>query len=560
MNEELKTPRKWFPKKMTVLTVFLAILIVVVQIFRSEVVDLTQLGPDMLNAFSIMGSMLLFLCWLVWCFFFSPFRLLGRMELTAAVVAVPVLFFVFFQPQFGGSMNFRGLHYRFAPAQESVAFNSANGIAEMLDESVPFSFSGFLGNDRNSIVDGPELESDWTAHPPQLLWKRPVGAGWSGAAIANGFVVTIEQRGEKEAVTCYRLDDGNPVWDHSLNLRHEDPPGLGRQGPRSTPTIWQGMVFVQGATGTLMALQGETGEEVWKIDLCELLKIGQNEKTSSAGFKYTYEKSRLAWGRAASPLIVDDVVVIPGGYGDDDPAAGATLLAFDAVTGVLKWKSGNEMIAYGSPSLATVAGTEQILLQAENQAMGFDAETGKVLWKHERQGISNGDANCIQVTYVDADHLLLSKGYGLGGELIHVSRDGENYSVKSVWQVPRVLRTKLSNPAVRNGYAWAISDGFIECTNLTDGSRVWKQRGSYGDGQLLLVGDWLVIQSEAGMLQLVKATVETPEMSIQIPTVSGVCWNTLAISGDRLIVRSDTEMACFQLPTRATETKPGPAN
>jgi len=553
----MEEQRKWFPKKMTVLTVLVVAAIVLCQVFRVEFLEWSQIGPDMLNAFSIMGTMLLFLCWLVWSLFFSPFRVLGRLGLTFALILVPGLFFFFFQPQFGGSMNFRGLDYRFSPAGESVVFKAASGKAAMLDATAPYAFAGFLGNDRNSVVPGPEPDSNWSTNPPEILWKRPAGAGWSGVSIASGYLVTMEQRGADELVTCYRLEDGEPVWEYKQTVRHEDTPGLGRHGPRSTPTISHGMVFAQGSTGVLLALQGDTGELAWKVDVCELLKIGQNEKTNSAGFKYTFEKSRLAWGRAASPLIVGDLVVIPGGYGDEHPKAGATLLAFDALSGEPRWKSGEEMIAYGSPSLAELAGTRQILLQAENQAMGFDAETGKVLWKHFREGNSNGDANCAQVTFVDAEHLLLSKGYGLGGELIKIAGEDGEFSATSVWDNRRVLRTKLSNPVVRNGFAWSISDGFLECTDLKDGAQVWKLRGNYGDGQLLLVGDWLLVHSEFGQLQLVRATAESPEKSIQFPTIGGVCWNTIAISNDLVVVRSDTEMACIRLPTRTQPAETG---
>ncbi len=575
MSEHKTSARlRWFPWKMTGLSLLVAALVILARIFQFEMVDWTGLGADFLNAISTLAVVLLFFLWVGWCAFFSPFRWVGRWALAATVMLVPTVFFVFFQPQFGGSMTVRRLHYRFGkePAPDITRNNIAAGNngrdseagtepgGRMLDETAPYSFAGFLGSDRNAVVDGLELEPDWDAHPPRRLWKIGVGAGWSGVAIANSFLVTMEQIDDREMVTCYELKTGAPVWEHTVRRRHEDTPGLGRQGPRSTPTISGGMVYAQGATGNLMALDGNTGQPVWETDLCELLQIGQNRRTNSAGLEYTFEKSRLAWGRAASPLVFDNKVIIPGGYGDDHREAGATLLAFDRESGELLWKTGNEMIAYGSPTLATVAGRRQILLQAEDQAMGFDAETGAVLWKYGREGGSNSDANCSQVTVVDQEHLLLTKGYNLGGELIRITGTGEVLSATQVWKNPRVLRTKLTNPVVRNGVVWAISDGFIECCDVMTGEKIWKQRGSYGDGQLLLVGKWLVIQSETGELQLVEATREEPGKSSPIRSVAGVCWNTLAISNDLLVVRSDREMACFRLATPGeTVAGPGPS-
>ena len=59
------------------------------------------------------------------------------------------------------------------------------------------------------------------------------------------------------------------------------------------------------------------------------------------------------------------------------------------------------MVAYGSPSMATIGGTRQILLVAENNAVGHDAETGQELWSHQRPARSDQDANCSQITVVD---------------------------------------------------------------------------------------------------------------------------------------------------------------
>lgn len=552
-----KAPRGW-PLWTLSATILLAALAAAIRLLHETLVDYFAIDPGFLLAGCYLLVILAWLTWVGWLLFRGPGRF-GRRALAAtALFAAPVAFFTLFQPKFRGSMQLDGLEFRFQRTKDaSQTFEAARQIANLPTgdrASFEGSFAGFLGDRRDGALPGPALEHDWVRHPPELLWKRSVGAGWSGCAVRDGYLWTMEQRGDRELVTCYQLNDGEPVWEFSNEQRHEDAGALGRFGPRATPQLDGDMVYAQGGAGRLFALRASDGELVWQADLCELLGIRLKEMTNSAGLKFSQEDSTLMWGRAASPLIVDDMIIVAGGHPRGNPESGATLVAFDKVRGEVRWKTGAAMIAYGSPALATLAGRRQILITGENESLGFDAETGRQLWSWPRPGHSDGDANCSQATPVEADKVLLTKGYMLGGELVRLTPDGEQMKPEQVWTNSRVLRTKLTNPVIRDGHAYSISDGFLECARLADGGRVWKKRGNYGDGQLLLVGSWLVVQGESGFLQLVEAVPTEPRQSKVIDSVDGLCWNTLAISGDLLVVRSDLELACFRLPTLETAT------
>ncbi|WP_254510525.1 outer membrane protein assembly factor BamB family protein [Anatilimnocola floriformis] len=399
-------------------------------------------------------------------------------------------------------------------------------------------FPQFLGPDRNAWIRGPKLARDWDANPPRLLWKQPIGAGWSAFSAVNGFAVTLEQRGSEEWIACYEVETGKPVWGQSIPSRHET--ALGGIGPRSTPTIADGHVYSLGANGVLQCLSGD-GQLLWSDDLRKRYSISASE-----------DEQNVMFGRPASPLIVDSLVVVPGG---GHPGKGKNLIAFDRATGLLVWECENtlpsgeaDQIAYASPSLATLAGRRQILIVNETTCTAHDPATGERLWSHPWPGKSNGSASASQAVAIGDKQVLLTKGYGGGAELLELSSgNGSELTVTSVWKNPRVLQTKFSNVVVHDGHAFGLSEGILECVDLEDGSRRWK-KGRFGHGQILGVGDLLLVLSEDGDLHLVALNHDKFVELGKAGALSGKTWNNLCLYGHKLLVRNAAEAACFELP------------
>lgn len=402
-------------------------------------------------------------------------------------------------------------------------------------------FPQFLGPDRSAALDYPRLARDWAASPPQLVWRQEIGAGWSGFAVVDGHAVTMEQRGELEMVTCYDVLTGQLQWFYSIPVRYQSK--LAGIGPRATPTIDQGMVYTLGATGRLLCLDGATGRMVWEKDL--LTEYGMTQED---------EEAELPYGRANSPLVVDDLLVIPAGGRAPKRGFGrrqgwVSLAAYHRKTGAPVWEGGSRQISYSSPVLATLGGVEQILIVNQDYVTGHDVHTGKVLWEHNWPGSSATNANTSQAVAVPPDRVFLSKGYSHGAALLRLVPKGDGtFDPQQLWHSRRVMRTKFTNVAVWEGHVYGLSDGILECIDLESGQSTWK-RGRYGHGQILRVGDFLLVISEAGELFLVEATPDRPDNVLgQFQAINGKTWNTLALYGPYVLVRNAQEAACYELP------------
>ena len=437
--------------------------------------------------------------------------------------------------ELNGNMAVTGWRWRWAPPQDAALAKSvAQSEQRLAIKTTDRDYPRFLGNGYWAEAKGIELDSNWEAHPPKLLWKQPIGAGWSAFSIVGDYAFTQEQRGTQEMVVCYELKTGQIAWSHADDVRWDPsgPGALGGVGPRATPTVYDGRVYTHGATGILNCLDAATGRTIWSHDtLAE------------------YGAENISWGKSDSPLIVDEAVVISvGGLNEN------SLVAFDRETGEEVWAAGSRRSSYASPVLTELAGVRQILVVNENFVTAHDAANGKVLWEHPWDGDSNGNASASQPVPVGGDRVFLSKGYGIQSQLVQVAFDPQapidkQWSAEIVWQKP-VLRTKLGNVVIRDGAIFGIDDEDMDCADLETGKRRWKKRRlpKLGHGQIMLVGDKIVVISEEGELILLAADGKKFRELRSIPAIEGVTWNNLAISGPYLLVRNAQEAACFELP------------
>jgi outer membrane protein assembly factor BamB len=378
-------------------------------------------------------------------------------------------------------------------------------------------WDGFRGPNRDSVVRGVRIETDWSKSPPVEMWRRAIGPGWSSFAVGGDRIYTQEQRGNDEIVACYSLATGKPVWMHRDATRFwESNAGA---GPRGTPTLHNGRVYSFGATGLLNALDAGTGAVVWM----------RNAAAETSAETPT-------WGFSSSPLVVDDLVIV---------SAGGTLAAYDLATGKPRWTGPKHSGNYSSPHLATIDGVAQILLQSFPGVISVAPADGKLLWEHTWEGGS------IVQPAVLGDGDILTTGLamtgGTGMRRLSVKHGSGGWTFSERW-TSNGLKPYFSDFVVHKGHAFGFDGSILASLDLADGKRKWKG-GRYGEGQLILLADQdvLLVLSEEGELALVSATPDKFTEIARAPAIEGKTWNHPVLVGNILLVRNGEEMAAFRL-------------
>ena len=379
---------------------------------------------------------------------------------------------------------------------------------------------GFRGTDRDGVVRGVRIETDWSTLPPRNLWRRAIGPGWSSFAVRGDLLYTQEQRGDDEFVACYKVTTGEPVWRHRDAIRFWE--SNGGAGPRATPTLAAGRVYSMGATGVLNALDDVTGAVVWSHD------VAADTNTPVP-----------MWGFAGSPLVIDDLVIV---------SAAGRLAAYDVATGKPRWVGPAHGGSYSSPHPLSVDGVVQVVMLSDAGATSVAPADGAVLWEHAWPG----SAITQPARVSDGDILISTVGMagGVGTRRIAVARGPGGWTAEERW-TSAGLKPYFNDLVVHKGHAFGFDGNILACISLEDGKRTWKG-GRYGNGQLVLLADQdlLLVLSEDGELALVGATPDQFRELARIPALEGKTWNHPVVVGDILLIRNDREMAAFRLATK----------
>ena len=372
----------------------------------------------------------------------------------------------------------------------------------------------------------------------KALWKVPTPNGFSSFSAADGLAATLATRQDQDGLireTCFVYDaaTGKQLWSADLDPANYKNGGgnagakgnNGGDGPRSTPTIHGGNIYIYDADMNLYAFEGKTGKPVWKQ------RIGKD-----------FGGQEIRWKNAVSPLIEGDLVIVPGG------GAGQAFLAFNKRTGAVVWKSGDATMTHATPTLTTLHGVRHAIFFMTSGLVGVDVSNGKILWEQAHPFKVSTAASPV----VDGDLVYCSAGYGVGGGLYKVSKSGGKFSSSRVWFSKDVVN-HWSTPVLHEGHLYGMfsfkkyGNGPIQCIDLATGKEKWRAPG-FGPGNVTLTGEGrLLALSDDGQLVVIEATPSAYKELGRVKAVGGKCWSTPILSGGRIYARSTKEGVCIDV-------------
>ncbi|MEQ1828434.1 MAG: PQQ-binding-like beta-propeller repeat protein [Pirellula sp.] len=197
----------------------------------------------------------------------------------------------------------------------------------------------------------------------ELLWEFPLTSEGVGGIVASEDMVVVSGRDindQSDEFFVLNAENGGLITKHQYLAA-----GMLDYGntPRATPVIGSELVYGLGAFGHLIAIDPVQGRVRWEKHLVN-----------------TFGGRRPTWGYCASPLLVDDLLIVqPGGLQ-------CSIVALDALTGAVRWQSASQHpSAYASPSLILsrkILGNETSIVACDQVGMfGCSLRDGRELWR-----------------------------------------------------------------------------------------------------------------------------------------------------------------------------------
>lgn len=348
----------------------------------------------------------------------------------------------------------------------------------------------------------------------EVVWRKPVGSGYSAVAISQGTVVTLASDHDRDFIVALDEKTGKERWRCPIAKTFPGRDGA-VDGPVSTPAIDEEMVFALGPFGHLFAVDLRTGKRRWSTHLPE-----------------EHSAATPHWGFTTSPLVYEDLLIVATGGTEQN-----MVTAFDKKTGRVVWAAGDDEVNYQSPIVLTLDGKDQIVCAGEGRLYGLDPDDGQSIWER-RHGGQGFYAKIINPVVVKERELFMTYR-SFESQLLSIEEGEDGYEAARVWK-SRDLRSNYNIAAYHRGHLYGYSGDFLVCVDATSGKLEWKSRPP-GNGFLIGVDGHLVILTKKGLLSVVKATPEKYQEVAKMQIFERRSWTPPSFANDHLFVRCEVD-------------------
>jgi outer membrane protein assembly factor BamB len=420
----------------------------------------------------------------------------------------------------------------------------------------------WMGARRDGVWRENGLVAKFPKGGPKVLWRTPLGPGYSGPSVAGGRVYVMDRHravapdGSRlrptkaghpgnERVVCLDQATGKVVWEYAYDCPYQvSYPS----GPRTTPLVRGGKVWTLGAMGDLLCLDAAKGNVLWSKNLAKEYKVDAVQ----------------AWGYAASPLLDGNTLYLQAG------GEGAAVVALDKDTGKELWKAlDSKEVGYSPPMIYEVGGKRQLIVWLSESLNALDPATGKPLWAVQYPAGREPQRPAVNIIPVrrDGDLLFISTFYH-GPMMVKLDADKPGATV--LWKgksnnpsKPDGMHCLMASPVFKDGCVFGVSAmGQLYCQDEHTGKILWdtlqpvgKEEADCGTAFLVPQGDRFVLFNDSGELIFAelspKGYKEIDRAKILDPVQAArgrqVVWSHPAFAGKCVFARNDKEIVCVSL-------------
>lgn len=440
----------------------------------------------------------------------------------------------------------------------------------------------WLGARRDGVWRETGILDKFPKGGPKVVWRAPIGGGYTSPAIAGGHAYLMDRQGPElakgqespgknglegsERVLCLDAKNGQLIWKHEYPVRYRF---YFPSGPRTTPVVQDGKVYTLGGMGDLRCLNAADGSLVWSRSFV----ADYNARSALFGLALGGSAygpigvGRLrppAWGWS-SHLLVDNDRVYSFVGGEN-----SAVVAFRKDNGKEVWRALTvEEIGYAPLMIYDIGGTRQLIAWHTEAINSLDPATGKLHWsvKFPVEGPPTRPGITVGAPRLDGNRLFVSCPHHGSMQL---ELDTKEPKAKIAWvsKSESISKTEglhdlMSTPVVKDGHIYGIcAFGELRCLKADTGERLWEtyaattgKKSLFANAFLVPQGDRFFVFNDNGDLIIARLTpkgyAEIDRAHLLEPTLfcrgRDVVWCFPTFANRCVFVRNDKELICVSL-------------
>lgn len=353
-------------------------------------------------------------------------------------------------------------------------------------------------------------------------WQIEVGTGYSTPLVIGDRVYVFSREGEDEVLRALDAGTARQIWRASYPARFSMNPATRQHGPgpKSTPTFATGRLFTLGMTGVVLAFDAAEGRVLWQAPAPEVQPM---------------------YHTAMSPVVDGNLVIVHVG-GHDQGA----LTAFDVSTGKVVWQWTGDGPAYGSPIVATLGGTRQVITFTQENFVAVDRDSGALLW---RRPYTTPATTTSQTPLIHRD-MVIESGRDNGITAFRPARGSGTWTTPNVWQTKEVS-VHMSDVVAVDGVGYGLSHlnrGQYFALDLDSGKVLWKGEPRRAEhAAMARAGQTVFSLEDDGELVVIRASRTGFEPVARYEVATSATWAQPAISGRRIFIRDVNTLALWTI-------------